>query len=161
MLQVIKGGHRDVATYKNVKFTTSVQAISTKYLSIVWNVKNNDVDPHYIYLTAFADIQIAENDRADVYRYPNNSRTDSRGITMKDPRTNNTLTLVVRDGYNVENVDAYWFGLWESLVYHEWDSTNITEFKEQDSFRLKRNFKENIKLCNLHLSLYVMHIFTI
>lgn len=103
----------------SINFATHITApIGKDYLLVTFAVENNSPEPATINISAWADVQILDNDKATVSWY---GLPEKRGITMTDSRTNTKLTIVARNGYGVENVDCFWFGEFEGYInqYHE------------------------------------------
>ncbi|EAX85570.1 hypothetical protein TVAG_325270 [Trichomonas vaginalis G3] len=128
----ILGRNGGTATYKGVRASTIIEAVpelGEKYLLITFSLKNEDERPHTVSVSAHADVQIKHNDHATCYWYGNESH---RGLTMYDPNSKITLTILVRGGYKVFDADLFWFGRWEGTRnLHYFDNTNETKILER------------------------------
>lgn len=113
--QRIHGFDNGKATYRDTKGTVRWEThierpLGHNYLLIKFQCYNDGKEPRKISLSCYADIKIANNDKATVSWY---GRGDRRGLTMYDRQTDITLTLVAKNGYGVTNYDSFWFGEWE------------------------------------------------
>ncbi|KAI5482960.1 Listeria-Bacteroides repeat domain (List Bact rpt) family [Trichomonas vaginalis G3] len=122
-LVYILGRNKGEASSNNVYVKTNLSyPLDNNYILVQWIVTNHDTEPHYVSLASHTDVQIIDNDRARVDWYGGN-----RGLTMTQDKKffelyNTKLTLLVRDGYGVTNVDDFWFGEWWPSHQHYWDN---------------------------------------
>ncbi|EAY21310.1 hypothetical protein TVAG_166850 [Trichomonas vaginalis G3] len=126
----ILGSNRGVSNYKGIYASTNVTyhpEIGEKYLLITYSFKNQDTRPHTLHVASHTDVQIRSNDRATCKWY-----YGKRGLTMKDPGTGITLTLLIKGGYHVTDVDTFWFGRWQgpNTNLHYFD--NYTDSGDND-----------------------------
>ncbi|EAX92358.1 hypothetical protein TVAG_215840 [Trichomonas vaginalis G3] len=115
----ILGKNGGKAFYNDILVETKFsQPIGENYLLIQFVCTNNGTKSHKVSLSSFTDVQIDQNDNSSINWYGGN-----RGLTMIDDRyTNYTLTLLVKDAYKVENVDTFWFGIFDLINTHYWDN---------------------------------------
>ncbi|EAX82864.1 hypothetical protein TVAG_521060 [Trichomonas vaginalis G3] len=111
-LVYVKGSNKGKAEYNGIKFETKGDIDSqTGYFILTFNIRNTAQEPKRIDVGVFADVQIAENDKATIKPLAN-----KRGFTMKDDLTRISFTLLIRDAANVTNVDSFYYGPLE----YEW-----------------------------------------
>lgn len=125
----ILGINDGVAKDHDITVTTNFTLLGKNYLLIKFIATNTGEDPHKISIASFTDVKINSNDRAECGWYDGN-----RGLSMYDDQTNTNLTLVVRDGYEVTNVDTFWFGEFNGLDKHYFENAAPnTHLKDIDS----------------------------
>lgn len=139
-LTKVLGTKEGVASYGDISVTTNISNPAVfgnekyNYLLIEWFITNNNpTEPHRVSLATHCDVMIANNDRATIYWYQNDA-VNRRGLTMYDSSTSYRLTLMVKDAYQVTNVDHFWYGPWGRYQLHYWeDRTEAGKLEGYDS----------------------------
>ncbi|KAI5529796.1 Listeria-Bacteroides repeat domain (List Bact rpt) family, partial [Trichomonas vaginalis G3] len=86
------------------------KSLGDDYIRVIFDLTNNGNESKLFDIGVYADIQIGGDDRAAVLPL-----SDGKGFSMEnkndqDPRKGDILTLLVRDGYDVTNVDTLYWG---------------------------------------------------
>lgn len=119
-LRLISGETNYVARYDDL-FIDADFIMNDNMLQFIFLIKNIGNTPQTVDLGLFADIQIGNNDNANIKILEYN-----RGLAITDPISNISFSIIIRDYEESSSVDTFFYGAYNN----SYDSLSFAPFFE-------------------------------